>query len=263
MEQKKTRMFDIRFVAGSPAALLGTTLIVADLHLGIEAAFSRQGIRMPSSTVPLKNQLLSLIKKTRARELVILGDVKHKVPGTSFQEELELPHVFAGFPVPVTVTPGNHDPGLERLAPEVVVSPSTGFKKVVGGHAVYLSHGHTWPPKSALSCETIVIGHVHPQVEFRDSIGKVWAEPVWVRASLNRKKLEEKYGKLSGVLPQLIIVPSFNTLTGSVPLNRTGKRLPPEPIGPLVKCAEMERAEMSLLDGTYLGKLKLLKKTGS
>ncbi len=253
---------NIRFVTDAPAALAGTTLVVADLHIGIEAEFSRRGVRVPSGTGLLKGRLLELVKKTRARELVVLGDVKHKVPGVSFQEERELPRFFSGFPVPVTVAPGNHDPELTRLAPEVNVASSAGFKK----GPFYFSHGHAWPARASLACDTIFIGHLHPHIEFRDTIGKMWLEPVWVNAELNKKKMGARYGTVPATLPRLIVVPAFNQLTGTIPLNRAQpdwleqqSKAIREPIGPLVKCAEMDKAGVTLLDGTYLGKLKSLK----
>ena len=171
------------------------------------------------------------------------------------QEKLEVPGFFSGFPVPVRIALGNHDPGMEQLAPGIAMEHTGGF--AVG--ECYCSHGHAWPGKEAFSCITILTGHLHPCIEFRDHIGKVWEEPVWVRARLSRKRLATRYAALPHRLPELIVVPAFNPLAGGIPLNRMQPEQNREHIGPLVKCADLERADITLLDGTYLGKLKSLK----
>jgi len=39
-------MKDIKFVTNAPALLAGKTLVVADLHIGIEQEFFRSGIKI-------------------------------------------------------------------------------------------------------------------------------------------------------------------------------------------------------------------------
>jgi hypothetical protein len=63
----------------------------------------------------------------------------------------------------------------------------------------------------------------------------------------------KKTGKL-----KVIIMPAFNDLLGGVPVNE--KRPSDELLGPLLKneFIDMEKSELYLLDGTFLGKLKNL-----
>ena len=76
-----------------------------------------------------------------------------------------------------------------------------------------------------------------------------------MKAPFRRAVLKKRFkaaGK--GRLPQLIVMPSFNSFAGGVAVNR--KRKPEELLGPVIKAADMGKAEVSLLDGTLLGKVK-------
>jgi len=57
-----------------------------------------------------------------------------------------------------------------------------------------------------------------------------------------------------GRLPELVVMPSFNPFAGGVAVNK--ERKPEELLGPVIKAADMGKAEVSLLDGTLLGKIK-------
>jgi len=240
-----------KFITNEPALLMEKTLIVSDLHLGIEYEFYQSGIKVPSQTEKIKQKLDSLLRVTKAKTLIFLGDTKHKVPGISYQEMREIPELLEYFSskTKLICVMGNHDPGLEDLAPKTVsLRPTQGFLL----DNIYLNHGHTWPAKDFLKAKYIVIGHVQPQIEFRDRLGYVWREQVWLRAELNKTKLKEKYGKIKN-LPELIIMPAFNPFAGGHAINR--KVEVKEHANPLVKCANMKKAKIYLLDGTYLGEL--------
>jgi putative SbcD/Mre11-related phosphoesterase len=244
-----------RFVTNEPALLIGRTLVVSDLHLGIEYEFYQSGIKVPSQTEKIQKRLDRLLDVTKAKALVFLGDTKHKVPGISYQETREIPELLDHFSgrVRVVCIMGNHDPGLEDLAPKgVEIRPTEGF--LLGN--VYLNHGHTWPGKDFLKAKFIVIGHLQPQIQFRNRLGYVWREHVWARTSLNKDKLKKRYGKVRN-LPELIIMPAFNPFAGGLTLNKKGifeER--DKHNGPIVKTADTKKAKIYLLDGTYLGELK-------
>jgi len=248
----------VKFVTGEPALLCGKTLVISDLHMGIEYAYRKSGINLPSQSEKLVERIEKLLNKTRAKSLIFLGDVKHKVPGTSWQEEKEIPGFLSHLlgRVKVEVTPGNHDGNLRNLLPRgVKLHPSSGF--LFGDF--YFSHGHTWPDPKFLKAKHLVIGHSQPMIEFRDKLGYRWLEPVWVRTNLLRKKVSKRYKGSRGSsenLPRIIIMPAFNEFAGGVALNRKinieRKR---EFISPILKFADMKKAEVLLLDGTFLGEL--------
>ncbi|MBU0530464.1 MAG: metallophosphoesterase, partial [Nanoarchaeota archaeon] len=143
------------FVTGEAAVLLGEKLIVSDLHIGIEHEYYKSGIKMESQTHVMKTRLDSIIKISKPKELIFLGDIKHKVPGISYQEVKEIPEFINHFSkeIKVTVVMGNHDPGIENLGIKFHVKPTEGY----ASDDVYLTHGHTWPDKGFLGCRYIVM----------------------------------------------------------------------------------------------------------
>jgi len=262
---------NMKFLTGEPALLIGRALVIADLHLGAERDYRAAGIRMPSQAGKAEAKIEHLLRETKARRLIILGDVKHRVPGASFQEEREVPALLSrlakGTPlrgdetriqeISIEVVPGNHDGGLERLAPDITMHPSEGLR--VGNF--WLCHGHAWPPKDALSCEAVVMGHNHPQVEFADRLGKRWREKVWVRAPMKRKLLKAHYNMrrmrhAGSPLPELLLMPAFGELVGGWAVNRPnddGKLV--GGLGPMTRCADIKHGLAYMLDGTFLGEV--------
>jgi putative SbcD/Mre11-related phosphoesterase len=250
---------ELKFVTGKPALKIGQAVVVSDLHIGIEYRYRKEGIALPSQSERLFQRLGKLIKRTKAKRVVIIGDVKHKVPGTSFQEEREIPAFFrrlvelAG----VEITPGNHDGGIEKLLPEEVkIHPSSGF--MLGN--TWLCHGHAWPDKTFLDSERIVIGHNHAGIEFRDKLGFRWIEPVWTRSGLDRKGLFLHYKEDSRKrgLPEVVLMPVFNEFAGLIGLNRPLKEIEgyySEGPGPLFRIMNRDKARIYMLDGTLLGEL--------
>lgn len=236
-------------------------LVVGDLHLGLEHEIFRSGIRIPSQTEKIMERIDSLIRENRAKHLVFLGDVKHNIPVSSFQEDREIPLILKHFAerIKTSLVKGNHDGDIEKLSPAGVrIYPSSGF----GIKNFWLAHGQGWPPLEALECEYLVIGHDHPAVEFRDKVGSHSVEQCWLVSKTDKEKLEKKYGKACR-LEKIISVPVFNRLIGGMPFNRkssnkSGKKF--KPLSPILQTADWKHSEVYLLDGTFLGTLDGLKR---
>ncbi len=271
-----------------PAALVKSqglrTVVVADLHIGWELALSQKGIHVPSQTPKLLKKLVDVVSRYKADRLLILGDVKHTVASAETLEWRDVPEFFSALERQVNevlVVRGNHDGNIEPLLPESVkVLPSTGT--VIGD--VGLFHGHRWPSPGLLGCRTLVMGHVHPVVVFRDPAGFRVTRQVWVKADcdgvLLSKVLQRKYGVKrkeeqartpqgaleSGVRSsKLLIVPSFNDFLGGRPLNEGRGVLGSGKVaGPVLRseAVDLRNAETYLLDGTYLGTLEQLRTLG-
>ncbi len=252
-------MDHIKFITGKPAIMVGNSLVIADLHLGIEREFYKSGIRFPSQTGKVLGRIYDLLEETDPERLIMLGDVKHKVPGISLQEAREIPKFLKQLSdrVEVWIVPGNHDPGIGEFAPKAVkIQPATGV--IIDG--VYLNHGHTWPSPGFLKCETIVLGHQHPLVEFKDKLMYRFVEPVWIRGKLSRERIEARYKTVPESLPDVVIMPAFNGISGGIAINGSQKgRSVDDYIGPLLRCVDQNTVSAHLIDGTYLGKLKDLK----
>jgi len=255
-----------------PAMLIRTrktrTLIVADLHIGWEVAFTKHGVHVPPQTSKLLKRLLCLIDTYKPDTLLLLGDVKHTVATAEFQEWKDIPAFFEKLRRKVNdirIVPGNHDGNLEPLLPpNIEITPPTG----ISVQNVGLFHGHTWPSPQLLENSVLVMGHVHPVIGFRDPLGFRIIKPVWVKADLNTSillkrilkrvslKIDEKQKPKA---EKLLIMPAFNDFVGGRPINEKPLETKSERIvGPILRSrsVDLENAEIYMLDGTFLGKIR-------
>jgi putative SbcD/Mre11-related phosphoesterase len=270
-----------------PAALIKTektrTMVIADLHIGWEMALSERGIYVPTQMPKLLAKLTALISVHKPKKLLILGDVKHTVATAEIGEWQDISDFFFELKKQIQdilIIRGNHDGNLEPLLPEnIKMLPATGV--TIG--EVGFFHGHRWPSPSLLKCKTLVMGHVHPVVAFRDPAGFRITRQIWVKANCNKNRLAEtllqkhkikieknlektllKHYKIKPKTSQLFIMPSFNDFLGGRPLNRrkfAGKAESERIVGPVLRSesVDMENAETYLLDGTFLGTLNQLR----
>jgi len=231
------------------------------------------------------NKLLPLIDVCKPSSLLFLGDVKHTIAKIALEEWRDIPDLFEALTKKVDdiqVILGNHDGNLEPLLPEKVkILPSTGT--TVGNVGFF--HGNAWPAPELLSCHSLVMGHVHPTVAFRDPLGFRITAQVWVKAKLNGEKLARAFLKLLGAkieantdatkllrqhsnvrmkASELLIMPYFNDFLGGRPINRRGQdrySRSVEYLGPVLKSGgvDLDNAETYLLDGTFLGTISQLR----
>lgn len=271
-----------------PAALIKSakkkTLVIADPHLGWEMALQKKGIHVPSQTPKLLKKLVALLSRYKPDSLLILGDVKYTVMTSEPGEWHDIPDFFNEIKKYITevgVIRGNHDANLEPMLPEYVkMHQATGV--IVGD--VGLFHGHKWPSPALLQCKTLVMGHLHPVVVFRDPAGFKITRQVWMKANCNAEALTrillQKHGvKIEGTTAEtlqkhygvktraqeIFMMPSFNDFLGGRPVNETRprKELGSEAlIGPVLRseAVDVDNSEIYLLDGTYLGTLNRLRK---
>jgi len=246
----------MKFIKNYPALFIEEikTLVIADLHIGISYELYQSGINIPTQVNEMKKTIIKLINQTKAKVLVLLGDVKHDVPGISVQELKEIPQFLEDLSkrIKIEIVLGNHDTFLKELLPKRKLHNSKGFK--IGKFGFI--HGHAWPSKELLVCDYLIMSHIHPTVQFKDKFGYRIIEPIWIKSKINQKKIKEKYKvKKTGKL-EIIIMPAFNNLLGGTPVNVKTKS--DELLGPLLKnnFIDMDSSEIYLMDGTYLGILK-------
>jgi putative SbcD/Mre11-related phosphoesterase len=277
----------LNLLLSQPAALVKTsktkTLLIADPHLGWETQLQKKGIHIPSQTPKILNKLTAIITEYKPDRLVILGDVKYTVVSHEFGELQDIPDFFTKLSRcidNIAVARGNHDANLEPLLPEnVEFLPATGA--VIGNVGVF--HGHKWPSPALLGCKTLVMGHLHPAVVFRDPTGFKIMRQVWMKAKCHPKALAKILLQKSGVrsvgsiaetlkknynikakATEIYIMPSFNDFIGGRPINETRprKEIGSEAlIGPVLRseAVDVDEAELYLLDGTFLGTLNQLR----
>jgi len=226
-------------------------LVVADLHLGLEASLRRVGMHLPSQTNLRTRHILDVLGRTGAKRLVLLGDVKHTIGGFSRQEYEELPRFFKelSFKVKaIDIVVGNHDGSLKDVLPENVKLHQ---HLVIGD--VGLTHGHSWPPEEVMACPNVVMGHDHPTVLFLDELGQRHFYPCWLKAKLVPSRAKDRYkGIRSGGTG--LVMPAFDDLGSGTPVNLQNVKL----LGPLLSSGviDLATATVHLVDGTFLGELK-------
>ena len=200
-----TTAADIVLVPGRAAYLPATaTLLVADLHLGKEATFRHRGIPVPdgAATKDLA-RLAMLVAKTRARRLLILGDLFHARSGCTDR-------VFAEFATSreqfsrteVLLVAGNHDRSIGRLPMGI------GIDSVVRTHdepPFHFVHEPGTPlPEPDRDDPFTVAGHLHPTLAIRSPSGERIADRCFVAE------------------PGVLVLPAFGSFTG-------GHRIEPAP----------------------------------
>ncbi len=230
-------------------------LIVADLHIGYEFELSQAGMKIPSQTPSMKSRLVRMINEVEPKELIFLGDFKHNIPYVGNWEYEELEKFVRDLPVQVTMIRGNHDVDLQSILHSENVRFGNPRGEIRG--SVGLFHGHVWPRKELFKCRYLVMGHSHPAILIRESLGLETRLSCFVKARPLWSKLAERYpGDLGSYNKDLkvIILPSFNKLLGGTALNVE------EPLGPMARrCLDLPNSEIILEDGTILGTLSHIK----
>ena len=228
-------------------------LAISELHIGMESGLARRGAFLRTRTATMSAALSALVAQSKARRLLILGDVKDRVHGTSPQERRDVPTFFSALHdlEQVLITRGNHDAGLQDLLPKerfpnVTIAPASGT--LLGGPGgVGALHGHAWPKAELLSAATILVGHTHAAARLVDEQGQARTEWAWARGRLDGAATALKYGVR--VSPDVIVFPPFNTLLGGAAVNRDGI------LGPMGKLVDEASIRLHLLDGRDLGRI--------
>ncbi len=248
----------LKIVPGEAALMFSgageSTLLISDLHLGLEKELAKKGFRLPAYSVRMVERVRNLSERYGARKLVVLGDVKHTVGKVEdidwgavpwfFDTMLDL---FEG----VEVVPGNHDGSIKTvLPPKVVLHPSQGTVLGSGRGRIGVAHGHAWPSEKAIATRNLVIGHSHFTYELRDALGGRSREAVWVTANYDVAELMEGAGYESKERGRgkLTVMPPFNRLVGGQPINRSRSF----EFGPVLssRSLSLRDADIFLTDGT-------------
>ncbi|MFP3910039.1 MAG: metallophosphoesterase family protein, partial [Archaeoglobaceae archaeon] len=203
-------------------------LIIADLHLGI--------LRFSDDSLVEKASSLGEM----ADEVILAGDVKHDI-GMRSKEIKEVEKLIEGLKSAglsssdITVLKGNHDGGIDS----VIKTEGTRGIRI---NDVGIFHGHAMPHDDVLQAKTLIFGHAHPAALIRDEVGS-FKERIWLEGKMS----------MDGEEKELIVLPAFNEVCASTPVNLE------RPVGIFFRRWDYKKAEATLLDGTLLGKLEMLK----
>ncbi|MCQ5377007.1 MAG: metallophosphoesterase [Candidatus Methanomethylicia archaeon] len=180
-------------------------LVIADLHIGYEAALREKGIHMPDSSYPLiKRTIDCLLKSTGATQIIILGDLKHEFGKPSAQEWIEVMDLLEYLSVSkkeVHVVRGNHDNLINRILSRYDV---TLHERSMLMGTIFLAHGDkvfTVPER----VRTIITAHEHPAVISRDKSGSRYKFKCFLIGKIGKKRL--------------IVMPALSPLSSGVGIN--------------------------------------------
>lgn len=248
---------DLEPVADVPALKMkgeGDWIIVADLHVGIEVQLRRAGFNIPSQMPKMMASLESL--SDRADNLMVLGDLKHRIPSVGHREDKEIRQLMGRMLEAygrVVLVAGNHDGGITSALPEGCEALSS-RGATVGSTGLF--HGHVWPSDDVMRAKIAVMAHVHPAVLMVDSLGTRTTEKCWVRGRLSKEKVKERYVSCP---EQIVIVPAFNPLLTGTPVNSDKSTM----LGPFFRndVIDADSLKVHLLNGTYLDRPASLSRT--
>ncbi len=198
---------DVEIVEFEPALYVKSmdAIVVADIHLGLEWELEEKGVHIPFPTyAPVVKSLRNMFNYRSAKRLIILGDIKNEF-GDINPEEWTQVQDFVNDVRSLGAEPllvrGNHDNFvrivLRRLNVEFQDPPLRLGK-------YFLIHGdreHELPGDGS----TVLMGHEHPVVSIRDSIG------------VKHRFKSFLYGEHRGV--KIIVLPSMNPLTMGMAVN--------------------------------------------
>jgi putative SbcD/Mre11-related phosphoesterase len=230
------------------------TLLISDLHLGLEKEMARKGFSVPSYSVKMVERIKDLADDFKVERVVILGDVKHSVGKVEDIDWSILPWFFETMLdlfARVEVVPGNHDGSIRTLVPNrVKLHPSEGAVLGEGRSRIGVAHGHAWPSEEAVATGNLVIGHSHFTYEMQDRFGSRSRESVWIFGRYRIEELLSKAGYSSAKRGrgELVVMPPFNRMVGGHPINRARSFQ----FGPVLSsgCVTLSEADVFLMDGT-------------
>ncbi|MEK6906993.1 MAG: metallophosphoesterase, partial [Nanoarchaeota archaeon] len=169
------------------------TLILSDLHLGIEESLNKRGILMPRFQFQdLMLKLKLIFDKIKVERVILNGDTKHEFGEISHQEWKNILKLFDFLKdKEVIVIKGNHDPILFPIAEKrnikLIESYNLDDITIMHGDKIIVNLG-----------KVLIIGHEHPAISLKKGI----------RTEKYSCFLKGKWKNKT-----LIVMPSFNLLT--------------------------------------------------
>lgn len=145
-------------------------IIIADLHIGIEAVKARQGVLIPNvQTKEIGEEIEALQEQTDASRLIVAGDIKHSFGAKGTKQNEDLRRFFDGVsPLfeTVVLVEGNHDTGLTVFTEDYTnITVQSSFEEA----GTMIVHGHESVETDQASL--LILGHEHPALELKDDAG--------------------------------------------------------------------------------------------
>lgn len=198
-------------------------LILADAHIGYESHLKSKGIYLPQRAY---SQMLTTIKEainvTKAKSLILLGDVKHEFGKPSPQEWVEVKDLLSFLlnkGIEIHVVRGNHDNYIIAILNRFNIplhDPSMIIDDIMFIHG----HKEVEIPKEV---KIIIMGHEHPAVSSIDSTGSRYKFKCFLIGNVGKKRL--------------IVLPSFSPLSLGMGINEIPKE---ELLSPILRSIDID-----------------------
>ncbi|MCJ7450440.1 MAG: metallophosphoesterase [Candidatus Nanohaloarchaeota archaeon QJJ-9] len=149
------------------------SLILSDLHLGIEMVGVRSGVLMPKFQLDeVLEEIKEMVEDTNASRLVVVGDIKQSFSSGMDRERDEVERFLDKVSMlfeEVLLVKGNHDNALKyRVEDYRNVELSEYFLE----KDVLFFHGHERLERGEMvDFDVMVIGHEHPAITLKDEVG--------------------------------------------------------------------------------------------
>ncbi len=160
-------MDNLELIEGGAALVLDqNVLVVADMHLGCEAALEYQGISLPRvQTKKILSYMEDVVCAIGPDKVMVAGDLKHNFSRNLIQEWNDVSRFVGALSglVQLEVLKGNHDNYLASILSGFGVP----LKKAVMVGRTRILHGHI----GRGSKSPTIIGHIHPSIRLKDGVG--------------------------------------------------------------------------------------------
>ncbi|KXA98468.1 hypothetical protein AKJ40_04740 [candidate division MSBL1 archaeon SCGC-AAA259M10] len=207
-------IFDFEIVNSYPALWNeeSGSVVVSDLHLGLEGLLAEEGTYFPKFQLEgVKEDLGNIFAHEEASRLIIVGDLKHEFSKASYFERKEIEE-FLNFLEDlvgnIIILKGNHD---NYLMYSVEGRENVALEDIYIDNRICYFHGHQDDlGLERTDAEIFVMGHEHPAIVLRDEVG-----------------VEEKFrvflhGELEGGR-KIIVMPAFSKLASGNRVNGVPK----------------------------------------
>ncbi len=177
------------------------SLVIADLHIGIEEEFKKLNINIGNYIEKMKEKILKAKEICKCKNIIVIGDIKHEIGIPKKPEKiLDFFNFLNENFEDIRIVKGNHDGLLEKILKDFKVYSSRGFKKSIYG----FFHGNSYPKANVLKAKYLFCSHLHPKVAFPKDY------PKFHRKVFLILPIKKEIIKKTKVHSKIIVLPSFN-----------------------------------------------------
>ncbi len=141
------------------------SLIIADLHLGIEGVLEDRGVAIPSLQIEeITLEVRQIVSDLNPEVLIVDGDLKHEFSRNIPEEWRDVKKFIEEISrvVKLKVVRGNHDNFLQSILSKYDIE----FAECFSAGDFLIVHGHR-----DAEAERLIIGHEHPSIKLRHEGG--------------------------------------------------------------------------------------------